>query len=538
MTCARFFLRSHRRSIVGVIFGLLALGAAQVSGYVTIAGATPAERAAFARQSESLARQLAYFAPVPTELATLGGYVSWRVFGALPLLLGLWGVWLGVSMLRGSEDTALIETLLTAGVSRRTAIGDAAKAFVVTAVVVSLGLSLSLWVTSLGELEPSALFLQAVAVVVVLLFTFGVGTVASQLAGSRRSAFGFGAATLFALNLLSSMGSASESLSHIRWLSPLSWYAASDPLARGGAFSVGDTGALLAVGVLLLTLATLAFERRDIGQPLVPVNWGGKSNGDDPSGVIWYRSRLLGTLYGQRVTLGWWLLGVLTEVVFFVLLARGMVRSLQQVPQLHSYLVTITNGDIPRGLIGLFLIGTLQLLLALYAIATVARWARDDVSGHLELELSLPISRSQVVIRRAAALAAATLGIALVGLLFMFALARSRGIHFELGRVLLSAILLVPFTVAFGAMGALWISWRPRGATFVLTGMAIISYFVQEVAPLYGWPDWVLDVSFFHLYGNPLVDDPVGWRIALLLIICITGFAGAVRLSHIRDVGA
>ncbi len=119
----------------------------------------------------------------------------------------------------------------------------------------------------------------------------------------------------------------------------------------------------------------------------------------------------------------------------------------------------------------------------------------------------------------------------------MFVIAGRRGIGFEIGRVLLPAVLLVPFTVAFGALGAVWTSWRPQGAVFVLTAVAVVSYFIQEVTPLYGWPDWLLDLSIFHLYGNPLVADPVWWRHAVLLLIATGGFAAAGHLARNRDVG-
>ena len=447
------------------------------------------------------------------------------------------GLWLAVSMLRGSEDANRIELLLGAGDRRVTVVREAVTAFALSAIGASFGLCLSLWTTSSGELEPSALVLQAVALLAVLLFVFGLGTVSAQLGGSRRSAFGIGAATLFVLNLLNSLGSASGALSGFRRLSPLSWYSASNPMARGGDFSAAGTGALIVVALILLVLAALAFERRDIGQPLVAAHLSRRRRAVAPSGVGWYRRRLLGSLYEQRVALGWWVIGVFVVVIFFVTVAPGMVAALEQVPQLHDYLATITNGDIARGLVGLFLIGTIQLLLALFAVTAVAGWVHDDASGRLELELSLPISRSKVVVRRAASLTTSAAGIGLVALLFMFVLAGSRGIEFELRRVLLAAVLLVPFTVAWGAIGALWTSWRPQGAVFALTALTVVSYFLQEVTPLYGWPDWVLDISFFHLYGNPLVADPAWWRVAVLLTVCTAGFAGAAQLSRTRDVG-
>ncbi|MGH2705474.1 MAG: hypothetical protein ACRDJ4_10380 [Actinomycetota bacterium] len=328
----------------------------------------------------------------------------------------------------------------------------------------------------------------------------------------------------------------SETLGSIRWASPLAWFSVSDPLARGGELSASGTAGLVVLGVVLIVLSALAFARRDLGQPLVVARRRRKGSAG-PRGAGWYRHALLGPLYERRVALTWWVVAVVAEVVFFVALAPSIVQALDGVPQLHAYLVRIIDGDIAAGLVGLFLIGTVQLLLALFAISAVAGWARDDASGRLELDLSLPLGRPGVVRRRAAALLASSAGIAVTALGAMFVLAAGRGIEFDRGRVVLAALLLVPFTAAFGAIGALWTSWRPQGAVFILTGVAVVSYFIQEVAPLYGWPDWVLDVSFFHLYGNPLVGDASPWRIAVLVSFCVLGFAGAARMSRTRDVG-
>jgi hypothetical protein len=426
MIAARFFLRRHRRTILGAVVAVIVVGAVQVSGYVAVAGHTEAQRLAFGKQTEALARQIAFLTPVPTELGTLGGYLGWRVFGALPFFLGLWAVWLAVSMLRGSEDANIAESLVAAGAKRSTLVRAATGAFALAAAASGIGMWLSLLATSSGELGERQLTLQAIALVAVLLFVFGLGTVVAQIGASRRSAFAIGAAALFALNLVNSLGSVSEPLRSIRWASPLAWYSTSDPLARGGTFSIGGTAGLVALAAALIALSTLAFGRRDLGQPLLAPRRRRRPEAE-PRGAGWYGHPVLGALYERRVGLGWWVAGVLAEVVFFVSLAPSLVQAIDQVPQLHAYLERITKGDVTAGLISLFLIGTVQLLLALFAIAAVAGWARDDASGRLELDLSLPLARSGVVRRRAAALIASSAGIAVIALGFMFVLAASRG---------------------------------------------------------------------------------------------------------------
>ncbi|MBA3349827.1 MAG: hypothetical protein H0T12_04655 [Actinobacteria bacterium] len=537
MIGVRLFLVIHRRSIIGLVFLALGLGMLQASGYEIAAGHSAAEQQAFGRQTHELASQLAYLTPVPKDLSTLGGYITWRVFGALPLMFGLWVVWFATSALRGSEEKHLTETLLGAAVSRHALIAYATGAFATAAVATVSALCIGLAASSAGVLGGGRLLLQGGALIALLTFIFGLGSLASQLGTTRRSAFALGAVALFVLNFINSMGTASKALAAVRWVSPLSWYSSSDPLVRGGVFSASGTIGLLGLGAALVALAAVAFHRRGVAQPLVGVKARTRQTLTEATAEGWYRHPVVGALYEQRMPLAWWVTGIIGTVMFFVGLAPGMVAALEQIPQLHKYLSTITGNDIERGVIGLFLIGTVQLELALFAVSAVARWAGDDASGRLELELSTPVSRSSLVARRAATMTAGAGLLSMTALAVMFVLAGARGIHFGPGRSFLAAILMVPFTLALAAVGSLWTSWRPQGAVFVLTAVAVTSYFIQEVTPLYGWSERLLDFSVFHLYGNPLVNDPDPGRIAVLIGICLVGFGGSAYLARSRDVG-
>jgi ABC-2 type transport system permease protein len=288
---------------------------------------------------------------------------------------------------------------------------------------------------------------------------------------------------------------------------------------------------------VFLWAAVTAFEHRDVDGPLIVRSVSGRRQRKASSGTAFYRHPVVAGLYEQRLNLAYWTLGLLAQVAFFVGVAPGMVEALEGVPQLQQYLSTITGGNIQRGLISLLLVGTIQLVLALFAISSVARWAEEDLSGRLELDLSAPVTRTTIVVRRAATLATASALLSFAALFAMLGLSRLQGIEFGVGRTMLTAFLLVPFTVAFGAVGALWTSWRPSGAVAVLTGAAVVSYFVQEVTPLYGWPDWLLNVSLFRLFGNPLVGRVDAWRVTALALICVVGFVGASLLMRSRDIG-
>ena len=88
----RYAFRLHRWGMLG--FGLTAFLScyAQGSAYQKLAGTTPAERAAFVKGITSLAKQLSYLLPAPTHVETLAGYVLWRAWGSLPIIVTVWAV--------------------------------------------------------------------------------------------------------------------------------------------------------------------------------------------------------------------------------------------------------------------------------------------------------------------------------------------------------------------------------------------------------------------------------------------------------------
>jgi putative exporter of polyketide antibiotics len=66
--------------------------------------------------------------------------------------------------------------------------------------------------------------------------------------------------------------------------------------------------------------------------------------------------------------------------------------------------------------------------------------------------------------------------------------------------------------------------------------VAAISYFIQQFVPLFGWPDWVKNLSLFALYGTPLSKDD--WAgVATLVAIGVAGTAIALIAMQRRDVG-
>src|SRR4029077_8480088 len=132
----------------------------------------------------------------------------------------------------------------------------------------------------------------------------------------------------------------------------------------------------------------------------------------------------------------------------------------------------------------------------------VARWSSDDTDGRLELNLSNPIARTNVVLERAIVLTVGALIIVGVSGVAVGLEALSQSINLDSTHLIEALMLLVPFTLVFAAVGAVIAARIPRAAVGLLGGFAFASYLIIELGPLFKWPAWALDLSAFKLYGE------------------------------------
>ena len=158
-------------------------------------------------------------------------------------------------------------------------------------------------------------------------------------------------------------------------------------------------------------------------------------------------------------------------------------------------------------LLGLVWFGIALLLLAGYAVVQVSRWSAQDQEGRVEMLLSAPISRTRVVIERALEFAVASLLIVIGGYIGVASKVLSSGLNLDAGHVFTASALLWPFALAFGGLGVAVASRWPRIAVPFLAAFAVVEYILGDLAPLFKLPDWMANLSIFHLYGNPVVGD-------------------------------
>jgi len=508
VTLFRLALRSHRTgAIATAAIGALA-GILNAVAYVQIAGANPADRAAFAHSMELMGRQLSYLLPQPVQLDTMGGYLAWRDLSVIAIVYPVWALLAATGAGRGDEEKGLTEAWLAAGVSRVRWLGVRAAAFVVVAAV---SLAVTLAATELGTviandpLPVRAVFAELLPLFALAVWAFGVGLFVAQLVTARRVASVIGGIIVIALFTLNSSLRAGADPGAIKWLSSFYLFDRSAPLLAGGSVDVQAVLASLALGTAFVGLSIWAFGRRDIGGGLIRSRAASAHPRWRPARDPLLRLPVLALVQQQRGwILGW---GVAMAILAYFLssLARTIVDGFADIPAMQVYLQRAGIGGY-ADVVGVIWFSTALLLIAIFVVVQVNGWAADDAEGRLEIMLASGASRVRIVVERIAALLIAAGIIAAVSSAGVYVASRAFDIAVPLDRLTVATALVLPVVFALGSIGHALVGWRPRLAVVLLAAVAVLSYFTLQFAPLFSLPDWVSRTSFFVLYGTPMTS--------------------------------
>jgi ABC-2 type transport system permease protein len=539
VTLFRLAVRLGR--VGAVVAGLIGVAGAiaQPYAFAQLRGDTPADRAVFAQQMEILARQLTYILPVPHELGTMAGWIEWRAIGTVEIVVAVWALLAATGAGRGDEERGLVEHWLAQGVSRGRYILSRILAFALLAAAVSV---VTVGAAGLGSLAasdpvpPVPLILQGVAILGIVLCCYAIALLAAQLVITRRGGAMLGGTILLGLYLIDVVARTGGAEA-VRLVSPFWLYDEQHPLTNGGTLDVAKAVALYLAAAALTAVAVTAFARRDLGgvpfgrTPREAVGTAAPSR--DPL----LRIPVVALLDQQRSAILVWTLITAVLGVFFLSFTRTLVDTMLATPSFRVYMERAGLGSY-TAFIGVTWFSTLILLLSIFAIVAASGWAADDQEGRLEVVLAQPVSRDRIVLERLAALLAAA-AIVLAGAFVALVVgAQEADITLDAGRVALGTVLALTVVLAFGGLGAAGVSWRPRLTILALGAVAIVSFFVLELGPLFGWPSWVSDLSVYALYGNP-VSGTVDWaRQAALVAIGVVGTVLALAAMRRRDIGA
>ena len=534
----RIGLRFHRTGMISTAAIGAFSGMLQSLGFQAVVGTSESARQQFGLQMQLLGRQLSYLVPLPVHPETLAGYVQWRAFGFFPVIFGFWALIAGSGAIRGDEDRGLLELWLASGTSRARVTAARTGAFVIAAAASTLIVLLltGLGATIVGSPLPiEGLLADGAALLAVTVACFALALLIAQFVDSRRVAAGVSAIVLLALFLLNSLGRTLEAPARFRGVSPFYYVDRTNGLSPGGQIDWASTLGVSAAALALVALAGVAFTRRDLGAGLVRPRRAVRPRVIEPSRNPFLRAPVLATIYEQRVGLTAWMVSTALLALFMTSLAKSVADLVNHIPIFRAYVSG--QGDLNRAVISVFWFAMMPLVLGAFAITQVSRWTTDDTEGRLEMVLSEPVSRRRVALERAGALLVATTFIAVVGSAVTLWAADAQGISLGVESIALATALLLPFGLAFGSLGAALAGWIPRATVLLLSGYAVVSYFLTQFVPLFRWPQWVANVSIFYLYGTPLTTG-VYWTgfWVLMAIIAIAMTIGLLSFQR-RDLG-
>jgi len=536
----RLLLRLHRVGAIAMTYFAIFYVLVNSAVYPLIAGKTRAAQEAFGVEISTFGAQFAWLLPLPIRPDTAAGYLQWRGYGVFAIVFAAWGLLSACGAVRRDEDRGLVEAWLSSGLSRLRLLLTRGAAFaVLSAAVVALA-GFAGWLGCLiaGSPAPVAgLVGESAALWGLTLACFGIGALVAQIAPEFRAAAGSGAAVLVVLFVIDSIGRSSVNRSPLTDLSVFFLYNRSNAFAPGGTFNSGATIALVVVAVITGAVATVAFTRRDIGAGLVRFRPRRQAPAYEAARNPLLRIPVLRGLWTRRIGSVLWIAGVAAGAVAVVDIINLTAEFFAKTPTLAPYLRDLP-GDVHTVLLALIWFSVAQGVLAILAITYVSRWAADDSSGVLELQLAQPVPRWGVLAERAAELLLLLVVITFAATAVILAIAPAQGLTVDVGRMLIATALLVPFALTFAALGALLAGWRPRAAVVVLSTVTAVSYLVFQLGPVLKWPDWADNLSVFQLYGTPLITPVfVGGLISMLGIV-VVGFAAAGVTLARRDIAA
>ncbi len=260
------------------------------------------------------------------------------------------------------------------------------------------------------------------------------------------------------------------------------------------------------------------------------------------------RSVFSKTIWDQRRGIVLWALAVAAIGVMYAAFWPTM-----DTPELKQFLdaypagvmeaLGFTDISSPAGYLGATTYGLLgPVLVIIYGAMLGGRAiAGEEEAGRLDVLLSHPVERWQVVVQRAAAMVVALL-VAGVALWLAMVIAAGPAQFTEIGPHLLAAatVQLVLLGLLYGTLALLIgaATGRRSVALGVVGALAVAGYLANNLAPSVDAIAWAQHISPFYFYngGKPLVN---GWQVAdgLILLAAAVVFVGlAIPAFRRRDV--
>jgi ABC-2 type transport system permease protein len=500
-------LRDYWVAILSWGLGLALFGA------IDFAESTPTTIATFG----SLA-PLFRFLGDPYQIQTPEGFITWRIMELfVPLAISFWPILAGARLVRGEEERGSIDVMLATPRSRTHLVLSKLSALLIALILIGLLFSLGL-IAGQARLEGHANEIRALLAglnLSLLAFFFGcLALLFSQFTTSRAVAAGWVSGLLVLSVLLDSVGRLLPG-SWVQYLSPFYYYNLNRPLIPS--FPDRSLAAWLLAGlaVLFAGASLILFARRDIGG--VAFSWMGKHETgtnhalrslNQAEHALSTRNVSLQTLHRDGWSAFWWELGVVFVCAYCMIIAlstqQAFYRLTQETPLLQQ-LFFDTPINTNAAMLGTFLFTFMPALVVAFALTLALKWSADLENGRLEVLFSTPQSRGKVLLAR---FGANVLMVLLAPILIWLAvLIGAQLAHLAVNQDRIFAASFNMFPMGLITIGLVYaLAGRVRYAALVslLSAYIVLSYMEELFEGSITMPAWLMNLSVFHLYGNPV----------------------------------
>jgi ABC-2 type transport system permease protein len=530
--------------IIGAVLGVLVLATAYA---IADQFDTLAQRQALAREMQLLPPLFQGLIGPAVNLDTLPGFVSWRLVGFMPLMLGLWAIVTLSGTLAGEASRGTLEMVLATPI-RRTSLalqkylGHATGAFVAIVII-----SVAAWLGSLtfavlpGDvMEPGSALAEFSLVGLIALFCGSIAFALAPLFG-RAVAAGVAAAFLFSSYVVNGFSGMVPGFDILRNFSVFHWTQGHRPMA-----GVSDWPALAAVllgTVALAVVGLVLFDRRDLGSTVVLGRHALRRlhlPGLGPlSAGRWSLAGPFSRSFADRLpTAVMFGLGMAMYGAFIAFAADQFAATLNAVPQIQQMIAMFYpefDFSTVGGILQLATFAFLTLVTGLAAATLVAGWASDETSGQLEQVLAAPLRRRSWVLRSGIAvlLSAIALGaIAGVGPALGAAAQGDPFLALLGGGLVLGTYAAALIGVGFVVAGLGW----PKLAGVAVAGLALGFYLLDLIGSILRLSDDVMNLSLNRHLGKPMIGIYDVGGLVFCAVVALGGLVLAALLYSRRDL--
>jgi ABC-2 type transport system permease protein len=500
-------LRDYWVAILAWGLGLALFGA------IDFAESTPTTVAAFGSLAP-LFRMLGS----PYQIQTPEGFITWRIMELfVPLAISFWPILAGARLVRGEEERGSMDVLLSTPRSRMRLLLSKLSALLIALILIGLLFALGL-IAGQARLEGHADVVRALLAglnLSLLAFFFGcLALLFSQFTVSRGVAAGWTSGLLLLSVLLDSTGRILNG-SWVQYLSPFFYYNLNRPLIPS--FPGQPLAALLLASLALLCagVSLIFFARRDIGGVAFsrqgkqePGNHYALRSLSQADRELSTRDVGLHTLCGDARSAFWWGIGVLLGSAYCMVLALStqqvFYRLIQETPLLQQlFFDTPTNTN--AAMLGTFLFTFMPALVVAFALTLALKWSADLENGRLEVLFSTPQSRGKVLLSRSGANVLVILVAPLLTWLAVLIGAQLAHLAVDQGRIFAASFDMYPMAlIIIGLVYATAGRLRYGALVGLLSAYIALAYMEELFEGSIAMPVWLMNLSIFHLYGNPV----------------------------------